>query len=84
MDYKMLNVIPLEVAREEAKVTLAHVDKMADDFCARTPEVEDEEMRRLLEFVSYNIMETAVKHEFGFDDLDINWYGRETLGGERV
>ena len=84
MDYKMLNVIPLEVAREEAKATLAHVDKMADDFCARTPEVEDEQMRRLLEFVSYNIMETAVKHEFGFDDLDINWYGRETLGGERV
>ena len=42
------------------------------------------EMRRLLEFVSYNIMETAVKQEFGFDDLDINWYGRETLGGERV
>ena len=84
MDYKMLDKIPLEVAREEAKVTLAHVDKMADEFCTRTPEVEDEEMRRLLEFVSYNIMETAVKHEFGFDDLDINWYGRETLGGERV
>ena len=84
MDYKMLDRIPLEEAREEAKITLAHVDKIANDFCDRTPEIEDETMRRLLESVSYDIMEIAVKHEFGFDDLDINWYGRETLGGERV
>lgn len=83
MDYKMLDVIPLEVARKEAKVTLAHVDKMADDFCARTPEVEDESMRQLLESVSYGIMETAVKYELGFLEPELT-YDSETLGGERV
>ena len=77
----MLDRIPLEVAREEAKATLAHVDKIANDFCDRTPEVEDETMRRLLESVSYNIMEIAVKEELGFNDI---YYSgpRETLGGE--
>lgn len=80
MDYKMLDVIPLEVAREEAKVTLAHVDKMAEDFCSRTPEVEDESMRQLLESVSYGIMETAVKYELGFLEPELT-YDRETLGG---
>ena len=80
MDYKMLDVIPLEVAREEAKATLAHVDKMADDFCAQTPEVEDESMRQLLESVSYNIMETAVKYELGFTESKLT-YDSETLGG---
>lgn len=83
MDYKMLDVIPLEVAREEAKITLAHVDKMAEDFCSRTPEVEDESMRQLLESVSYGIMETAVKYELGFLDPELT-YDSETLGGERV
>ena len=80
MDYKMLDVIPLEVAREEAKVTLAHVDKMADEFCSRTPEVEDESMRQLLESVSYGIMETAVKYELGFLEPELT-YDSETLGG---
>ena len=80
MDYKMLDVIPLEIAREEAKVTLAHVDKMADDFCSRTPEVEDESMRQLLESVSYGIMETAVKYELGFLEPELT-YDSETLGG---
>lgn len=80
MDYKMLDVIPLEAAREEAKVTLAHVDKMADDFCSRTPEVEDESMRQLLESVSYGIMETAVKYELGFLEPELT-YDSETLGG---
>lgn len=80
MDYKMLDVIPLEVAREEAKVTLAHVDKMAEDFCSRTPEVEDESMRQLLESVSYGIMETAVKYELGFLEPELT-YDSETLGG---
>ena len=80
MNYKMLDVIPLEVAREEAKVTLAHVDKMAEDFCARTPEVEDESMRQLLESVSYGIMETAVKYELGFLEPELT-YDSETLGG---
>lgn len=79
MDYKMLDRIPLEVAREEAKATLAHVDKIANEFCDRTPEVEDETMRRLLESVSYNIMEIAVKEELGFNDH--LYYSKETLGG---
>lgn len=83
MDYKMLNVIPLEVARKEAKATLAHVDKIADDFCAQTPEVEDESMRQLLESVSYNIMETAVKYELGFTKPELT-YDSETLGGLKV
>lgn len=83
IDYKMLDVIPLEVAREEAKITLAHVDKMAEDFCSRTPEVEDESMRQLLESVSYGIMETAVKYELGFFEPELT-YDSETLGGERV
>lgn len=83
IDYKMLDVIPLEVAREEAKTTLAHVDKMADDFCTRTPEVEDESMRQLLESVGYGIMETAVKYELGFLEPELT-YDSETLGGERV
>lgn len=80
MDYKMLNVIPLEVAREEAKATLTHVDKMAYDFCSQTPEVEDENMRQLLESVSYNIMEIAVKYELGFTKPKLT-YDNETLGG---
>ena len=80
MDYKMLDVIPLEAAREEAKVTLAHVDKMAEDFCSRTPEVEDESMRQLLESVSYGIMEIAVKYELGFLEPELT-YDSETLGG---
>lgn len=83
MDYKMLNVIPLEVAREEAKATLAHVDKMADDFCAKIPEVEDESMRQLLESVSYHIMETAVKYELGFIEPELT-YDIETLGGYKT
>lgn len=83
MDYKMLDVIPLEVAREEAKITLAHVDKMADDFCSRTPEVEDESMRQLLESVSYGIMETAVKYELGFLEPELT-YDSETLGGYKA
>lgn len=83
IDYKMLDVIPLEVAREEAKITLAHVDKMAEDFCSHTPEVEDESMRQLLESVSYGIMETAVKYELGFFEPELT-YDSETLGGERV
>lgn len=83
MDYKMLDVIPLEAAREEAKITLAHVDKMADDFCARTPEVEDESMRQLLESVSYGIMETAVKYELGFLEPELT-YNSETLGGYKA
>ena len=63
MDYKHLDVISLEDAREEAKTVLAHVKTIADTFCAEHQDQENEEMRALLEDVSYNIMKIAVKKE---------------------
>ena len=53
----------LAAARELAKMSLAHVEKIADEFCAQNEDKEDEEMRNLLEDVSYNIMKNAVKEE---------------------
>lgn len=55
--------IPLEVAREEAKAVLAHVEQVADEFCATTSDNEDIEMRELLQDVSYNIMKIATLKE---------------------
>ena len=63
MDYKMLDKIPLEEAREEAKEILAHVDAMAAEFFKYTEEKEDPLYRELLEEVSYRIMKMAVKGE---------------------
>ena len=63
MDYKMLDKIPLEEAREEAKEILAHVDAMAAEFFKYTEEKEDQLYRDLLEEVSYRIMRIAVKGE---------------------
>ena len=54
---------PLDKARELAQVSLAHVEKIADDFCAKTFDQEDSNMRDLLEDVSYNIMRIAVEKE---------------------
>lgn len=53
----------LAAARELATMSLAHVEKIADEFCAQNEDKEDEEMRNLLEDVSYNIMKIAVKEE---------------------
>ena len=53
----------LEEARNLANISIDHVTKIADEFCAVTPEGENPEMRELLEDVSYNIMKTAVKVE---------------------
>jgi hypothetical protein len=53
----------LESARELAKQSLAHVEKIANEFCAWEEDREDEEMRDLLEDVSYNIMKIAVEKE---------------------
>ena len=53
----------LESARELAKQSLAHVEKIANEFCAWEEDREDEEMRELLEDVSYNIMKIAVEKE---------------------
>jgi hypothetical protein len=63
MDYKMLDKIPLEEAREEAKMLLAHVDAMAAEFCAEVEEKEDEVYRAMLQEVSYSIMRIAVQKE---------------------
>ena len=62
-DYKMLDRIPLEQARIEAKEILDHVVEMADEFCARIPDQECEVMRDLLEDVSYQIMKISVEKE---------------------
>lgn len=63
MEYKMLDRIPLEEAREEAKAVLAHTEQMEKEFCADKCDQESEEMRELLEDVSYNIMKIAVEKE---------------------
>ena len=63
MEYKMLDRIPLEEAREEAKAILAHTEQMEKEFCADKYDQENEEMRELLEDVSYNIMKIAVEKE---------------------
>lgn len=79
MDYKALSKIPLEEARRESQLYIDWTVAMADTFCADHEEKEDPAMRDLLESVSYNIMEIAVKHELGFSD-EIT-YDKETLGG---
>lgn len=53
----------LAAARELATMSLEHVTKIADEFCAQTEDKEDAEMRELLEDVSYNIMKIAVEKE---------------------
>ena len=63
MDYKMLDKISLEEAREEALHTLMHVDAMANAFCEEHEDKEDPEMRELLQDVCYDIMEIAVRKE---------------------
>ena len=54
---------PLDKARQLAEVSLAHVEGIADDFCEKTYDEENQEMRELLEDVSYNIMKIAVEEE---------------------
>ena len=63
MDYKRLSVIPLAEAEEEAEKVLAHTVAIADAFCAERKDQEDEEMRALLEDVSYSIMKISVEKE---------------------
>jgi predicted nucleotidyltransferase len=55
--------IPLAEARLEAEAVKAHVEKIADEFCASRADEENAEMRELLEDVSYNIMKIAVEKE---------------------
>lgn len=65
MDYKMLSVIPLWEAREEAKITLDHIDQIANKFCSEHEDKEDPAMRELLEDVSFEIMRISVERELG-------------------
>lgn len=53
----------LVTARAMAEIVMAHVNKIADEFCAHTIEQEDGSCRALLEDVQYEIMKIAVKEE---------------------
>jgi hypothetical protein len=53
----------LITARAMAEIVMAHVNKIADEFCAHTIEQEDSSCRALLEDVQYEIMKIAVKEE---------------------
>jgi hypothetical protein len=63
MEYKMLDRISLDEAREEAREIMENVIRISDDFCADKCDQESKEMRELLEDVSYNIMKIAVEKE---------------------
>lgn len=58
-----LGMYTLEEARRIADDSMEKVVDMADYFCSKTPDKEDEEMRELLEDVSYQIMKIAVENE---------------------
>lgn len=57
------NKYDLATARNLAEMSLSHIERISAEFCAQHPEEEDEEMRQLLEDVSYNIMKIAVAKE---------------------
>lgn len=63
VNYKMLNKISLADARIEAEEVLGHTVKIADEFCAKIPEEENEKIRILLDTVQYEIMKQAIKLE---------------------
>lgn len=63
MEYKMLDRISLDEAREEAREIMENVIRISDNFCADKCDQESKEMRELLEDVSYNIMKIAVEEE---------------------
>lgn len=64
MEYKR-HEIPLEIARIEALNVLEHTIKIADEFCLKHKDEEDQKCRDLLEDVSYSIMKIAIKKEIG-------------------
>ena len=57
----------LAAARELADQSLAHINKISDEFFAKTEDKEDPAMRELLEDVSYNIMKIAVEEELKYE-----------------
>ena len=62
-DYKMLDRIPLEEARIEATRVVEHAVRIADEFCAKCEDNENQEIRELLDDVAYNIMKISVERE---------------------
>lgn len=63
MDYKMLDRIPLQVARLEAAESLERIDRMAAEFLAQTEDKETAVCRDLLQEMSYRIMRIAIEEE---------------------
>ena len=53
----------LEEARGIGQETIDHIKKVVEKFCEENPEQEDNEMRELLDDVTYEIMRIAVKEE---------------------
>lgn len=62
MAYKR-HEISLTDARREANEVIAHVEKIADEFCNKYEDKEDLKIRELLQDVSYNIMRIATLKE---------------------
>lgn len=60
-----LGLYDLETARKIAETAKANVERIADEACARYEDCEDSYAVELLRDVQYNIMETAIKLEFG-------------------
>ena len=66
MDIKVGNW-PLDKARELAKMTVEHVEKIADEFCNTHSDEENVEMRELLDDVCYNIIKISIQEEMNND-----------------
>ena len=63
MEYKMLDRIPLQVARLEAAESLERIDRMAAKFLAQTEDKETAVCQDLLQEMSYRIMRIAIEEE---------------------
>ena len=63
MDYKKLDRISLEEAREEGKLYLDEGIALADQYCADRTDEENAEMRDLLQDVCCEIIKISIKEE---------------------
>lgn len=66
MDIKM-GKWPLDKARELAKMTVEHVEKIVEEFCNTHIDEENTEMRELLDNVCYNIIKISIQEEMNND-----------------
>ena len=57
------NEFSLEEAREIGSQVISHIKNITEDFCTKTPQVEDKYCVELLDDVTYEIMKIAVKKE---------------------